>query len=60
MNRKTEEKKDPNGCEIFHCSKRGDRYCCRFCPKRDRCHNPCLNSPDRCGKYFRREEENTK
>lgn len=39
-------------CEIFHCDKRGDRYCCFYCEKKSKCNNPCLNYPDRCGKAF--------
>lgn len=38
-------------CSRFHCDKRGDRYCCADCVERqrDRCRNPCLNAPARCG-----------
>ena len=40
-----------HGCSRFHCDKHGDRYCCADCVerKRDRCRNPCLNDPSRCG-----------
>ena len=40
----------PRRCRLFHCDKRGDRYCCADCPekKRDCCRNPCLNDPSRC------------
>lgn len=45
------KKKEPRMCSRFHCDKRGDRYCCADCVerKRDRCRNPCLNDPSRCG-----------
>ena len=50
------EKKAPRMCSRFHCDKRGDRYCCADCVerKRDRCRNPCLNDPARCGLENRR------
>ena len=38
----------PRMCRIFHCDARGDRYCCRDCPKVRTCLNPCLNDPSRC------------
>lgn len=37
-------------CEIFHCDRRGDRYCCHYCKLR--CKNHCLNDPARCEKGF--------
>ena len=43
-------------CEIFHCDKRGDRYCCFYCEKNNKCKNPCLNHPDRCGQAFKEGE----
>ncbi len=44
-------------CEIFHCDKRGDRYCCHYCDRKEKCKNPCLNHPERCGKAFEQEEK---
>lgn len=32
------KKKEPRMCSRFRCDKRGDR-----------CRNPCLNDPERCG-----------
>lgn len=48
---KKPKKEAPRMCSRFHCDKRGDRYCCADCieRKRDRCRNPCLNDPSRCG-----------
>lgn len=45
------KKNNARMCSRFHCDKRGDRYCCADCVerKRDRCRNPCLNDPARCG-----------
>lgn len=39
-------------CQIFHCDRRGDRYCCFYCERKKKCKNPCLNRPDRCGQAF--------
>ena len=36
-------------CTRFHCDGRRDRYCCATCFYRERCLNPCLNHPSRCG-----------
>lgn len=41
-------------CEIFHCDKRGDRYCCFYCNRE--CKNPCHNNPERCGEAFEKED----
>ncbi len=37
-------------CNVFHCDRRGDRYCCIDCPKtyKSKCCNPCQNDPSRC------------
>lgn len=37
-------------CKQFYCDARGDRFCCKDCPKfiRSACRNPCLNDPRRC------------
>ena len=50
------KRKTPRMCSRFHCDRRGDRYCCADCVerKRDRCRNPCLNDPARCGLEDRR------
>lgn len=47
-----EGQKDKHKCQIFHCDRRGDRYCCFYCERKNRCKNPCLNHPDRCGQAF--------
>lgn len=49
---KTAEQDTQHKCEIFHCDKRGDRYCCFYCWKKDKCKNPCHNNPEKCGKAF--------
>jgi len=36
-------------CSRFFCGNRGDRYCCRDCPRVWVCSNPCYNDPRRCG-----------
>ena len=36
-------------CSRFYCDCRGDRYCCRDCPRYIMCNNPCENDPSRCG-----------
>lgn len=36
-------------CKIFNCDKVRKSQCCAGCPRRSRCKNPCLNSPERCG-----------
>lgn len=36
-------------CEVFMCDHRGDRFCCHDCKDKEKCKNPCLNHPDRCG-----------
>lgn len=38
-------------CRIFMCDRRRGAYCCRKCKDREKCKNPCLNSPERCGAY---------
>lgn len=45
-------------CEIFHCDKRGDRYCCFYCYRKNICHNPCKNNPKKCGQSFIQEAKN--
>lgn len=47
---------DKHRCDIFHCDKRGDRYCCFFCNNKEKCKNPCMNNPEKCGKAFIKEE----
>lgn len=42
----------PRMCNIFNCDKRHGSYCCADCPQRDKCRNPCLNSPERCGQVM--------
>lgn len=44
-------------CKIFNCDKVHKHMCCARCPRRSRCKNPCLNSPERCGQT---REETTK
>lgn len=39
----------PRMCQRFYCDRRGDRYCCRDCPRSIICANPCMNHPARCG-----------
>ena len=39
----------PRMCSRFYCDRRGDRYCCRDCPRVWACSNPCYNDPRRCG-----------
>ncbi len=53
------EKRNARMCSRFHCDRRGDRYCCFDCVerKRDRCRNPCLNDPARCGLEDRRTKQ---
>ena len=41
------KKRKPRMCSRFRCDKRVER-------KRDRCREPCLNDPDRCGLEDRR------
>ena len=41
--------KTPRMCSRFYCDHRGDRYCCRDCPRYIMCNNPCENDPSRCG-----------
>lgn len=41
-----------NRCRIFHCHKRGDRYCCHYCHRLAGCENPCQNCPDDCGQHW--------
>ena len=36
-------------CSRFYCDRRGDRYCCRDCPRVWACSNPCYNDPDAAG-----------
>lgn len=38
-------------CKIFNCDRRRGSYCCYYCLRKDRCKNPCLNGPDRCGEH---------
>lgn len=40
--------KTPRMCSRFYCDARGDRYCCRDCPRIWSCDNPCYNDPSRC------------
>lgn len=39
-------------CTIFNCVKlRGVSYkCCYYCHKKESCHDPCRNDPQKCGK----------
>lgn len=41
--------KKPRMCSRFYCDHRGDRFCCRDCPRLWRCDSACLNDPARCG-----------
>lgn len=51
MNRPKKEKPGPS-CTLFKCIRlRAGKLCCRFCDRRDICFNPCLNDPEKCGKY---------
>ena len=45
-------------CTIFNCVKlRGVSYkCCYYCHKKNSCHDPCRNDPERCGKCVIPEE----
>lgn len=49
-------------CKIFQCVRlRGVAYrCCYFCPKKENCHDPCLNNPDKCGQCIIPEKEGDK
>lgn len=38
-------------CKIFFCDRKRGAYCCRKCDRLQKCGNPCLNSPDKCGQY---------
>ena len=45
---------EPRGCKIFTCDRRRGNFCCADCgwacsSYRNRCKNPCLNDPERCG-----------
>lgn len=46
-------------CKIFHCDRRGDRYCCFYCLGKDSCPNPCLNMPHKCGSHCVKAERHT-
>lgn len=37
------------GCMIFRCVRRREYACCADCWEREKCWNPCLNSPEKCG-----------
>lgn len=41
-------------CRLFYCDHVRDGLCCRYCKRRERCANPCLNRPETCGQ--RREK----
>lgn len=49
---KKQKRTDNNRCELFHCARRGGKYCCYYCLHEPECAHPCLNKPDKCGKYF--------
>lgn len=55
-------------CLNFYCDRHRERRCCADCwhKKHHKCHNPCMNDPNRCGlqdmskpKNRRAKEENT-
>lgn len=54
------EQKNSRKCRIFYCDRRGDRYCCFYCDKKNRCKNHCLNYPKRCGQIFEEGKINGK
>lgn len=49
-------RKQKQMCDIFHCDRRGDMYCCYYCPKKKGCRNPCLNDPGKCGQIKLKEK----
>lgn len=57
MKRKVVQSKDPNRCGLFYCDRRMNRYCCYYC--KTVCHNPCLNHPGKCGRYYMEPETDT-
>lgn len=36
-------------CRYFNCDRRHGHFCCSQCPHIEKCRNPCINSPLRCG-----------
>ena len=40
-------------CKIFSCSRSSsgtvNNRCCFYCEKKEKCGDPCLNHPERCG-----------
>ena len=44
-------------CEVFHCHRRKDRYCCFYCKWKWICKSPCRNDPAKCGLAFEQEEK---
>lgn len=51
-----ERKNEPRECVLFYCDKKRRQLCCRDCTEK-RCRNKCLNSPDKCGLYGEKEED---
>lgn len=45
---------EPEKCGLFMCYRRVGHYCCTHCQLQDKCSNPCMNGPERCG-YFGKE-----
>lgn len=43
--------KDRHKCALFKCQRRMGSYCCHYCAIKKGCAGPCVNHPDRCGKY---------
>lgn len=38
-------------CTLFKCKMTGERKCCKFCLHLEDCDDPCLNDPNRCGRF---------
>lgn len=57
--RKFRAPKGTRMCSIFMCDKRRERYCCNDCEKKEKCNNPCLNTPGKCGKDFMQGNDDT-
>lgn len=49
-------------CKIFSCTRMHyiSNFCCKFCERRDKCTDPCLNDPAKCGMCFNPNEEEKK
>ena len=44
-------------CKLFNCDKKHGNQCCSYCKDKEKCRNPCQNTPTKCGQLKEQEKE---